>query len=72
MGGGLPPSVRELQDLGVARLSLGSSLMKAALVLMKKVADELSQSGTYNLLAASLTPLSEVAMAYQMATRMKK
>jgi 2-methylisocitrate lyase-like PEP mutase family enzyme len=72
MGGGLPPSVRELQELGVARLSLGSSLMKAALVLMKKVADELSQSGTYNLLAASLSPLCEVAMAYQMATRMKK
>ena len=41
IGGGLPPSVRELQDLGVARLSLGSSLMKATLALIKKVADEL-------------------------------
>jgi 2-methylisocitrate lyase-like PEP mutase family enzyme len=36
---GLPPSVRELQDLGVARLSLGSGLMKATLALIKKVAD---------------------------------
>src|SRR5690242_2517119 len=31
IAGGLPPSVQELQDLGVARLSLGSSLMKATL-----------------------------------------
>src|SRR6185369_2595218 len=39
---GVPPSVRELQDLGVARLSLGSSVMKATLALIKKVAGELS------------------------------
>ena len=38
-----PPSVRELQDLGVARVSLGSGLMKATLALIKKVADELSK-----------------------------
>ena len=67
IGGGLPPSVRELQDLGVARLSLGSSLMKAALALIKKVADELSEKGTYNILADSLTPLPDAAMAYKMA-----
>ena len=34
IGGGLPLSVRELQDLGVARLSLGSGLMKATLALI--------------------------------------
>jgi 2-methylisocitrate lyase-like PEP mutase family enzyme len=49
IGGGLPPSVRELQDLGVARLSLGSGLMKATLALIKKVADELSKKGTYKI-----------------------
>src|ERR1043165_1880914 len=43
---GVPPSVQELQDLGVARLSLGSSLMKASLALIKKVANELSEKGT--------------------------
>ena len=48
IGEGLPPSVSELQDLGVARLSLGSSLMKATLALTKKIADELSEKGTYN------------------------
>ena len=72
IGGGLPPSVRELQDLGVARLSLGSSLMKAALALIKKVADELSEKGTYNILADSLTPLPDAAMAYKMAIGLNK
>jgi 2-methylisocitrate lyase-like PEP mutase family enzyme len=64
---GLPPSVSELQDFGVARLSLGSSLMKATLALIKKVADELSEKGTYNILLDTLTPLPDSAMAYKMA-----
>ncbi len=68
----LPPSVRELQDLGVARLSLGSSLMKATLALIKKVADELSEKGTYNILLDSMTPLPDAALAYKMATRLNK
>ena len=71
-GGLLPPSVRELQDLGVARLSLGSSLMKATLALIKKVADELSEKGTYNKLLDSLTPLPDAAKAYKMAIGLNK
>ena len=67
MGGDLPPSVSELQDLGVARLSLGSGLMKATLALMKKIANELSEKGTYNLLSDTLTPRPDAAVAYQMA-----
>jgi 2-methylisocitrate lyase-like PEP mutase family enzyme len=69
IGSGLPPSVQELQDMGVARLSLGSSLMKATLALIKKVADELSSKGSYNLLLDSLTPLADSSLAYKMATR---
>ncbi len=69
---GMPPSVRELQDLGVARLSLGSGLMKATLALIKKVADELSEKGTYNLLLDSLTPLPNAALAYKMAVGLNK
>jgi 2-methylisocitrate lyase-like PEP mutase family enzyme len=65
--GVLPPSVHELQDLGVARLSLGSGLMKATLALMKKVADELRQKGTYNILSDTLSPLPDAALAYKMA-----
>jgi 2-methylisocitrate lyase-like PEP mutase family enzyme len=72
IGAGLPPSVRELQDLGVARLSMGSSLMKATLALIKKVADELSEKGTYNVLSDSLTPLPDAALAYKMATTSNK
>jgi 2-methylisocitrate lyase-like PEP mutase family enzyme len=68
----LPPSVQELQDLGVARLSMGSGLLKAALALMKKVADELSEKGTYNILYDTLTPLPDAAMAYKMAIGMWK
>jgi 2-methylisocitrate lyase-like PEP mutase family enzyme len=70
IGAGMPPSVRELQDLGVARLSLGSGLMKATLALIKKVADELSEKGTYNILSDTLTPLPDAAMAYKMAIGM--
>ncbi|HYW96330.1 MAG TPA: isocitrate lyase/phosphoenolpyruvate mutase family protein [Bacteroidales bacterium] len=66
IGAGLPPAIRELQDIGVARVSLGSSLMKATLALIKKVADELSGKGTYNLLSDIMTPRSEAALAYKM------
>ncbi len=67
IGEGLPPSVRELQDLGVARLSLGSSLMKATLALIKKAAGELSEKGTYTVLSDTMTPRAEAALAYKMA-----
>ena len=69
IGEGLPPSVNELQELGVARLSLGSSLMKATLSLIKKIADELSVKGTYNLLSEIMTPRSDASLAYKMAIR---
>jgi 2-methylisocitrate lyase-like PEP mutase family enzyme len=72
IGAGMPPSVRELQDLGVARVSLGSALMKATLALIKKVAVELSAKGTYDTLLDTLTPLPEAARAYEMATRENK
>lgn len=65
--GEMPPPVRELQDLGVARLSVGSTLMKATLAVIRKVANELAGQGTYEQLMAPLTPLAEAAIAYQMA-----
>jgi 2-methylisocitrate lyase-like PEP mutase family enzyme len=72
IGAGMPPSVRELQDLGVARLSLGSGLMKATLAMIRKVADELSERGTYNTLLDTMTPLPDAAMAYKMAIGQNK
>lgn len=71
IGAESPLSVSELQDLGVARLSLGSGLMKATLALIKKVADELSEKGTYNILLDTLTPFPDAATAYKMAIGMK-
>jgi 2-methylisocitrate lyase-like PEP mutase family enzyme len=64
---GVPPSVSELQDMGVARLSMGSGMMKATLALIKKVADELLKNGSYNILSAALLPRDEAALAYKMA-----
>ncbi|SHL99668.1 2-Methylisocitrate lyase, PEP mutase family [Chitinophaga jiangningensis] len=72
IGAGVPPSVRELQDMGVARLSMGSSLMKATLALIKKVADEIVTQGTSNVLLDAMTPVSETTMAYKMAIGMGK
>jgi 2-methylisocitrate lyase-like PEP mutase family enzyme len=71
IGAGVTPSISELQDLGVARVSLGSGLMKATLALIKKVANELSEKGTYDILLDTLTPLPDTALAYKMTTRMK-
>ncbi|MBS1746901.1 MAG: isocitrate lyase/phosphoenolpyruvate mutase family protein [Bacteroidetes bacterium] len=68
----LPPSVSELQDMGVARLSMGSGLMKASLALIKKVAEELLIKGKYDFLFDTLTPLPEAAIAYKMAIGLKK
>jgi 2-methylisocitrate lyase-like PEP mutase family enzyme len=42
------PSVGELEKLGVARISLGSSPMRATLGLLRSIADELTTSGTYH------------------------
>lgn len=67
-----PLSVSELQDLGVARLSHGSGLMKATLALIKKVADELSQKGTYTNILDTLSPQSNASKAYEMATASKR
>jgi 2-methylisocitrate lyase-like PEP mutase family enzyme len=41
------PSIAELEQLGVARVSLGSAPMRATLGLLRRIADELRSSGTY-------------------------
>ncbi|HEV3205631.1 MAG TPA: isocitrate lyase/phosphoenolpyruvate mutase family protein [Terriglobales bacterium] len=44
------PSVPELEKLGVARVSLGSAPMRATLGLLRKMAEELKNTGTYRAL----------------------
>jgi len=41
------PTVDRLQELGVARVSLGSGPMRATMGLMRRMAEELRDSGTY-------------------------
>jgi 2-methylisocitrate lyase-like PEP mutase family enzyme len=42
------PSIPELQGIGVARVSLGSSTMRATLGLVQRMAQELQTTGTYS------------------------
>ncbi len=53
---GLPPAA-ELQELGVARLSIGSGGMRAALAATRRLAKELKESGTFN---ADAIPYAEL------------
>ena len=47
------PSIPELQALGVARASVGSSAMRAALGMAQRIAEELKASGTYEALTGA-------------------
>jgi 2-methylisocitrate lyase-like PEP mutase family enzyme len=49
------PTIPELQKLGVARVSLGSSTMRATLGLAQRIAKELQTSGTYQMLEGAPT-----------------
>jgi 2-methylisocitrate lyase-like PEP mutase family enzyme len=42
------PSIAELANLGVARVSVGSGPMRATLGLLRRLAEELRTTGTYD------------------------
>ena len=50
LAGPQSPTVQELQDLGVARVSYGSGFLKAAIGATRRLAQEILQKGTCNLL----------------------
>jgi 2-methylisocitrate lyase-like PEP mutase family enzyme len=52
------PTIGELARLGVARVSLGSGPMRAAMSLMQRLADELLTEGTYSALDGILSHAS--------------
>lgn len=54
------PSVNELQALGVARASTGSSAMRATLGLLRRIGKELMESGKYSNLFEGAIPYAEV------------
>jgi 2-methylisocitrate lyase-like PEP mutase family enzyme len=58
-GPGMPP-VADLQRVGIARLSVGSAIMRATLAVARDAADELLQKGTYNTFLDRNIPYNEV------------
>jgi len=56
---GCPP-LRELEKLGVARASTGSSAMRASLGLLRRIGKELMEAGTYSCLQDGAVPFAEV------------
>jgi 2-methylisocitrate lyase-like PEP mutase family enzyme len=50
----------DLQRNGIARLSVGSAIMRATLASARDAADELLQKGTYNTFLDRNIPYSEV------------
>ncbi len=60
IAGATTPPIPELQDVGVARVSLGPRPMRAVLSLLRKIANELMTKGTYKLMTESSISYSEV------------
>jgi len=58
-GPGTPPVAR-LQELGVARVSLGSGPMRATMALMRDMAEEFREGGTYTRMLGNTIPYAEV------------
>ncbi len=48
------PPIRELERLGVSRVSLGSGPMRAGLTVLRCLAEELRTAGTYGVLAGAI------------------
>jgi len=49
------PAIPELQKIGVARVTVGSSAMRATLGLVRRMAEELKNSGTYEAFAGAIS-----------------
>ena len=54
LAGPQSPSVQELQDLGVARVSYGSGFTKAAITAVKRLAQEILEKGSCSMLKDSM------------------
>jgi 2-methylisocitrate lyase-like PEP mutase family enzyme len=54
------PTLRELENMGVARASAGSGVMRATLGLTRRVAKEMLEAGTYTSMLEGTVPFAEV------------
>ena len=59
------PTIPRLHELGVARVSVGSGIMRATLGLTRRIAQELKQSGTYTALLAGAMPFAEANALFE-------
>jgi 2-methylisocitrate lyase-like PEP mutase family enzyme len=60
IAGPTTPALSELQDIGVARVSLGPRPMRATLSLLREIARELNETGTYKLMSEATISYNEV------------
>jgi 2-methylisocitrate lyase-like PEP mutase family enzyme len=60
LSGAGAPTIRELQNLGVARVSVGSGIMRAALAFARDAAIEILEQGTYAKFTENTIPFSEI------------
>ena len=54
------PSLKELEKIGVARVSVGSGMMRATLGLVRRVGKDLREAGTYSALFDGAVPFKEL------------
>ena len=59
---GCPP-LRELEKIGVARVSVGSGVMRATLALVRRIGKELQETGTYSSIFEGSIPYAELNKA---------
>jgi 2-methylisocitrate lyase-like PEP mutase family enzyme len=59
LGGPGAPTVSELDELGVARVSVGSGPMRATLGLLREISSELRDEGTYTSMESAV-PYSDL------------
>jgi 2-methylisocitrate lyase-like PEP mutase family enzyme len=59
------PSAPELERLGVARVSMGSGPMRATMALVRRIAKELMETGTYKTFTDDTIPYAEVNRLFQ-------
>ena len=60
IAGATLPSISELQEMGVSRVSVGSRPMRAMLSFLRRIAREFMTKGTYELMSESFITYSDV------------
>jgi 2-methylisocitrate lyase-like PEP mutase family enzyme len=59
------PGIRDLERLGVARVSTGSGPMRATLALIRRIARELREKGTYTAFGEDAIPYAEANKLFE-------